>query len=85
MEDTATAEISRSQLWQWLRHGIGVEGIGPFSQDMYRGIREVEFDRLKPSLANGDGRLREAAEMLDTLVLSDRCEGFLTRAAIDRL
>jgi len=85
MEDTATAEISRSQLWQWLRHGIQVEGVGPFSRDMYRGIREVEFERLKPLLANGDGRFQEAAQMLDTLVLSDRCADFLTHAAIDRL
>ncbi|HJR67611.1 MAG TPA: malate synthase A [Gemmatimonadaceae bacterium] len=75
MEDTATAEISRAQLWQWLRHGADVDG-ERFSRAMYERIRDAEIVAL--SVAGGQTRLRDAAALLDELVLGDDFAEFLT-------
>ncbi len=68
MEDAATAEISRSQLWQWVRHGT-------MGANEYARAR----DRILPTLREGnpDGRWSEAAALLDRLVLGE-FEDFLT-------
>jgi malate synthase len=75
MEDTATAEISRAQLWQWLRHGADVDG-QPFTTTMYERVRDTEIAAL--SAAGGHTRLRDAAALLDELVLGDDFAEFLT-------
>ena len=75
MEDTATAEISRAQLWQWLRHGADVDG-ERFSTAMYERVRDAEIAAL--SSAGGHTRLRDAAKLLDELVLGDDFAEFLT-------
>ena len=75
MEDTATAEISRAQLWQWLRHGADVDG-ERFSRAMYERVRDAEIAAL--SSAGGHTRLRDAARLLDELVLADDFAEFLT-------
>ena len=46
MEDAATAEISRSQLWQWRRHGTVLDDGRPFDDARYTGIRDEELDRI---------------------------------------
>ncbi len=75
MEDTATAEISRAQLWQWLRHGADVDG-ERFSRAMYERVRDAEIAAL--SATGGHTRLRDAAALLDELVLGDEFAEFLT-------
>ena len=75
MEDTATAEISRAQLWQWLRQGADVDG-ERFSRAMYERVRDAEIAAL--SSAGGHTRLRDAARLLDELVLGDDFAEFLT-------
>ena len=75
MEDTATAEISRAQLWQWLRRGADVDG-ERFSRPMYERVRDAEIAAL--SAAGGHTRLRDAAKLLDELVLGDDFAEFLT-------
>jgi malate synthase len=82
MEDTATAEISRSQLWQWLQNGTPLADGRPFTADLYRDIRDQELQKLG---GPAKGRLREAAEILDELVLGDEMEPFLTIVAYPRL
>ena len=78
MEDAATAEISRAQLWQWIRHGASTEDGTPITQEWYARLREEERARLG---GPGQGRLDDAAEILDTLVLSDAFIPFLTLPA----
>ena len=39
MEDAATAEISRSQLWQWIRHGATIDGGGGMTREYYQQVR----------------------------------------------
>ena len=75
MEDTATAEISRAQLWQWLRHGADVDG-QRFTSTMYERVRDAEIAAL--SAAGDHTRLRDAAALLDELVLGEDFAEFLT-------
>jgi malate synthase len=75
MEDTATAEISRAQLWQWLRHGADVDG-ERFTRAMYERMRDAEIAAL--TTAGGHLRLRDAATLLDELVLAGDFAEFLT-------
>jgi malate synthase len=83
MEDAATAEISRSQLWQWRVHGIAVEDGEPMSTQLYTAIREQELAALQASAP--DYRWTDAANLLDELVLSDTFAEFLTLGAYARL
>jgi malate synthase len=83
MEDAATAEISRSQLWQWRRHGTRLEEGEVMTGDLYRRVRDEELARIGASGAIG--RLEEAARLLDELVLGDAFTEFLTIPAYDRL
>ena len=78
MEDAATAEISRAQLWQWIRHGSATEDGEPVTMDRYKTVRTEEIDKLG---GLDVGRYRDAAEILDLLVLEDEFEQFLTLPA----
>jgi malate synthase len=75
MEDAATAEISRSQLWQWRQNAVPLEDGTPFSADVYRSIRDEVVTEL--SADQGLTRLGDATGLLDQLVLKD-FEDFLT-------
>ena len=83
MEDAATAEISRAQLWQWIRHGA-VQGDGErVTRAMYEALRDEELKRLN---AGGNAaRYDEAAQILDSLVLAEAFAPFLTLEAYERL
>jgi malate synthase len=75
MEDTATAEISRGQLWQWRRHGVPVDGGAPLTRARYEALRT---EILEPLRSRDEGHWMGAAELLDELVLSDTFFDFLT-------
>jgi malate synthase len=77
MEDTATAEISRAQLWQWVHNRVKLPDGREVTPELYRELRDRELD----ALGAGNGRLRQAAEILDSLVLSRDFTPFLTVAA----
>ena len=81
MEDTATAEISRSQLWQWRHHATPLEDGAALTADRYRRIRDEELERI----GRDRGRVAEAAALLDGLVLADDFVEFLTPEAYRRL
>ena len=83
MEDAATAEISRSQLWQWRVHGVGVVDGGTLTPERYATIRDEELARLRA--AQPDAAWTDAASLLDTLVLSEEFADFLTLDAYERL
>jgi malate synthase len=85
MEDAATAEISRSQLWQWRTTGVALDDGQPLTSKRYRAIRAEELGALERSGADSGARLGEAAELLDSLVLDDDFTEFLTLPAYDRL
>ncbi|HYR09652.1 MAG TPA: malate synthase A [Longimicrobium sp.] len=88
MEDAATAEISRAQLWQWIRHRSPIQddgdGDGFFTPDDYIRLRDAEMEALRAE--REDPRCLEAArELLDELVLSDEFIPFLTLPAYQLL
>ena len=76
MEDAATAEISRSQLWQWVRNESPIADDGTMSAQGYREVRERVLARLRAD-AHPDARWDDAAGLLDVLVLGE-FEEFLT-------
>ena len=82
MEDAATAEISRSQLWQWIRHGATLEDGRRITPELYRQLRDEELSALG---GPGQGRLSDAAKILDSLVLSRDFVPFLTSEAYEYL
>jgi malate synthase len=84
MEDAATAEISRSQLWQWRTSGVPLDDGRPLAAARYREIRESELAALAAT-APPTSRTAEAAELLDRLVLDDDFVEFLTLPAYERL
>jgi malate synthase len=76
MEDAATAEISRSQLWQWRVHATPLEDGKPMSAETYATIRDEELARLTAAMPGF--RWTDAGALLDGLVLSDDFAEFLT-------
>jgi malate synthase len=82
MEDAATAEISRSQLWQWRVTGTRLDDGRPAGAEHYRTIRAQEVQRLRDGAY---GRMGQAASLLDELVLNDDFDEFLTLRAYPRL
>ena len=83
MEDAATAEISRSQLWQWRVHGIPLDDGQAMTADRYAAIRDEELAKLRSAVP--DFPWTDAAALLDDLVLSDEFAEFLTLDAYSRL
>ena len=84
MEDAATAEIARSQLWQWIRHGAKTESGEPVTLVRCRAILREESERLA---AEGSdlARLASAGELLDALFSAEVFPEFLTLSAYQKL
>src|SRR6202011_1751828 len=54
MEDAATSEISRSQVWQWIRHPRGVLSNGrKVTKELFRGVLDEELDKIKTQIGQG--------------------------------
>ncbi len=83
MEDAATAEISRSQLWQWRTHGVRLEDGRPMTAELYVAVRGEELARLEAEVPRY--RWADAVALLDELVLADAFTEFLTLPAYDLL
>src|SRR5688500_13526056 len=82
MEDAATAEISRSQIWQWIRSPKGVLDDGrKVSTDLFRKLLSEELEKAKASAA--EGKLDEAAQLFERITTDDQYVEFLTLPAYD--
>jgi malate synthase len=81
MEDAATAEISRSQLWQWRVAGTKLDDGRSLTGGLYTAIRDEELAALQGGGLVDEERLADAAEILDDLVLDDDFREFLTLRA----
>ena len=82
MEDAATAEIARSLLWLWRSRADRLDDGRVVDVSLYAATRDEELARLG---GRGVGRLADAAELLDGLVLADDFAAFLTLEAYRRL
>jgi malate synthase len=86
MEDAATAEISRSQLWQWRTREVTLDDGSTFDAARYEKIHDEELWPIADGCTDQDrSRLRDAAELLDQLVLEEDFTEFLTLPAYDLL
>jgi malate synthase len=86
MEDAATAEISRTQIWQWLKYGAMLEGGRKVSRDFFERCVAEEMKRLEEDVAAEAfkrGRFPEAIELFRRLSTSERLEAFLTLPAYE--
>jgi malate synthase len=82
MEDAATAEISRAQLWQWMKNGASLDDGRKVDRGLYDKIRDEEVGRLG---GVKEGRYRESVAILDELVNTGRFHDFLTTIAYEKL
>jgi malate synthase len=79
MEDAATAEICRTQIWQWLRHGAKFDDGRPVTTELVR-----ELVREQKEKQRGE-HLQLAAEIFECMMTSTDCPEFLTSAAYEHL
>jgi malate synthase len=78
MEDVATAEIARSQLWQWTHNGSKLSDGRATDRALYESVKAEELARLGGA---STGRLKDAVEILDGLVEKEEFSEFLTLPA----
>jgi malate synthase len=77
MEDAATAEICRAQVWQWVRHGAKLSDGRPVTREMVRNVIAEQKSKLKGS------RMSQASEILEHMMTSQDFAEFLTLVAYD--
>jgi malate synthase len=87
MEDAATAEISRAQIWQWIAHGAKLDDGRAMTAALFEAVLAEEMAVLKTALGVGfdAGRFDEAIALFSTMSLADRFEEFLTLPAYEAL
>jgi len=87
MEDAATAEISRAQVWQWLHHHVAVDG-RKLDKDRCLHVIDEEMKRIEDEVGKerfARGKFAAARRLFEGLVLQDTFEEFLTLPAYDRI
>src|SRR5712691_9282201 len=89
MEDAATVEISRAQIWEWIRHPKGILDDGrKVTIDLFRALLQDEMAKLRSSIGDAQFEKRPfktAAEILDSIITSDQFVEFLTLPAYQYL
>jgi malate synthase len=85
MEDAATAEISRAQVWQWVHHPRGILADGrKVTVELVRQCIQEELDRIRGERGAdrfAHGHFPQATQLFDDLIASDTLEEFLTLKA----
>ncbi|MFC9745629.1 malate synthase A [Streptomyces niveus] len=88
MEDAATAEISRSQIWQWINAGVVFENGETATADLVRGIAAEELTAIRTEIGDEAftaGAWQQAHDLLLTVALDENYEDFLTLPAYEQL
>jgi len=86
MEDAATAEISRAQIWQWIKAGATLEGGGQATREFFARALDEEMEVVKRELGAGNfarGRFPEAIKLFRDLSLASEFVPFLTLPAYE--
>ena len=81
MEDAATAEISRTQVWQWIRHGASLEDGRTITAELARKILDEETKRLPM----GQGKFELASRLFSGIIFAEECPEFLTSIAYEHI
>ncbi len=88
MEDAATAEISRSQVWQWLHNDVTLAGGKKVDKALVEGMIAEEMERAEAELgaeAFAQGRWQDARSLYTEMALSEDYADFLTLPAYERM
>jgi malate synthase len=88
MEDAATAEISRAQIWQWIRHGAKLADGRLVEHGLCHEMLREELAKLRETAgeeAYAKGRYEDAAEIFRAMIDAPRFVEFLTLPAYERL
>jgi len=88
MEDAATAEISRSQVWQWLHNDVELDDGQTVTRDLVERLVEEEMAGIRESVGDeafAKGRWDDARSLFTDMALSDDYEDFLTLPAYERM
>lgn len=88
MEDAATAEICRAQLWQWVRHRVPLDDGRTIDGELVATVLRETLTELRETLGEAGataGRLDDAADVFTRVTLVDELPEFLTLVAYDQL
>jgi malate synthase len=89
MEDAATSEISRAQVWQWIRHPRGVLSDGrKVTKELFRGVLDEELGKIKTQIGQGiyeKRKYRLARELFEKITTDDQFADFLTLPGYEHL
>ncbi|MER6084594.1 malate synthase A [Streptomyces sp. NPDC001833] len=88
MEDAATAEISRSQIWQWINAGVEFENGEKATPELARKIAAEELDAIRAETGDqafAAGHWQQAHDLLLTVALDENYADFLTLPAYQQL
>jgi malate synthase len=84
MEDAATAEISRTQVWQWIRSKAVLDDGRTVDLGLYQDLRDEEIENIKEYVgcdAYSKGKFPQAIALFNKLIVQDEFEEFLTLSA----
>ena len=84
MEDAATAEISRTQLWLWLKKNAALENNELISKTLYEKIIKEELENIKEYVGEkryDSGKFELATQLFSTMIFNDNLDDFLTLEA----
>jgi malate synthase len=90
MEDAATAEIARGQVWQWVRHGAELDDGRTITAELVRELEIAELERIREEIGDDEwfdreGRPDLSREIFEEVALADEFVEFLTLPAYERL
>ena len=88
MEDAATAEISRSQIWQWIHHGVSLAEGPRVTRELVRDAESEEVAKIRKSVGDdffAKGRYDEAQKIFEEVALSEDFHEFLTIPAYEHI
>jgi malate synthase len=90
MEDAATAEIARAQVWQWVHHGATLDDGRMVTAELVRELEASELERIRDEIGddewfNSEGRPDQSRELFERVALSDEFVEFLTLPAYEQL
>jgi malate synthase len=90
MEDAATAEIARAQVWQWVRHRARLDDGRTITAELVRELETSELERIRAEIGDDEwfekeGRPQLSREIFEQVALADEFVEFLTLAAGEHL
>jgi malate synthase len=89
MEDAATAEIARSQVWQWIRHGAQTEDGEPITRERVQELAVSELEKIRAEVGDeffySEGRPDQSRALFERVALSEEFVEFLTLPAYEEI